>query len=364
VKVFHVHRICGIGGSERHLLTLLPALRAHGVDARVLGLDDASLAPRPFYDALEHADVPYLRLDCLRDLDPRLAVQVAQLLRRERPDIVHTHLVHGDVYGLIGAIACSGRLVSTKHNDDRFRTGSFRHLEQLLTRRAARVLCITASLARFNVDVVGLPPAKVQVVHYGLDAPPDAWGEADTSIVAPDRRVLLAVSRLTEQKGLDVMVRALPAILDVVPEATLVVLGEGPDRGRLERLARELDVAAQVCLPGRTGDVAAWLRRSEIFVHPARWEGFGLVLLEAMHAGRAIVASRVSSIPEIVVDGETGLLVEPDDPRALATAVLELLGDPARSSDFGQAGGDRARALFSVERMAEATIAVYDAVGR
>lgn len=364
MKVVHVHRIGGVGGSERHLLTLLPALRALGIDARMLGLDDPALAPAPFYEALDAAGVPYERLSCPRDLDPRLAVAVARSLRRSRPDVVHTHLVHGDVYGAVGAAACGARLVSTKHNDDPFRAGRFRHVEQLLTRRASRVICITGALAGFNERVVGLPGRKLQVVHYGLDAPPAAWGPSDTSIVAPDRRVLLSVSRLTEQKGLDVALRALPRVVAALPDVMLVVLGEGPDRAALERGARELGVDGHVLLPGRTGDVGAWLERAELLVHPARWEGFGLVLLEAMHAARPIVASRVSSIPEIVVDGETGLLVAPDDVEALATALLDLLVDPDRAARLGEAGRERARTAFSVARMAETTAAVYaDVVG-
>ena len=147
---------------------------------------------------------------------------------------------------------------------------------------------------------------------------------------APDARVLLAVCRLEPQKGLDVAVRALPDIRARHPEAELVVLGEGPQRSELERLAGELHVP--VHLLGRVPDVAAWLRRAELLVHPARWEGFGLALLEGMLASKPVVATNVSSIPEIVADGETGLLVAPDDPAALATAVIRVLDDPAATA--------------------------------
>jgi starch synthase len=105
-------------------------------------------------------------------------------------------------------------------------------------------------------------------------------------------------------------------------------------------------------------DVAAWLRRAAVLVHPARWEGFGLALLEALLASRPVVATNVSSIPEIVVDGETGLLVPPDDPEALAAAVNRVLADPA---GYGERGRARALAEFSVARMADRTLAVYEA---
>jgi glycosyltransferase involved in cell wall biosynthesis len=172
-------------------------------------------------------------------------------------------------------------------------------------------------------------------------------------------RVLLAIARLTPQKGVDVAVRALALARERHPDAVLVVLGEGPERTALEELARSLGVADAVFLPGRVGDVAAWLVRAEVVVHPARWEGFGLALLEAMLAGRPVVAARASSAPELVADGETGILVPTDDPPALAGALGRLLDAPDLAHRFGEAGALRARDRFSVARMADRTLDVY-----
>jgi glycosyltransferase involved in cell wall biosynthesis len=343
VKVLHIHRIGGIGGSERHLLTLLPALAELGVDVRFLGLDDPSREPDPFYDALT---VPYERLAAPRDVDPALALRVRRAVRQA--DLAHTHLVHADVYGALGA----RRLVSTKHNDDPFRAGSFRYVERMLARRASSIIAITHALARFQIERVGLPASKVEVIHYGLDDLPGAWGTNPPDPVPPDAPVLLCVCRLEPQKGVDVAIRA----LEQIPDGHLVVLGEGPQRAELERLGGE-----RVHLLGRVPDVAAWLRRAELLVHPVRWEGFGLALLEAMLASLPVVATSVSSIPEIVVEGETGLLVPPDDPSALAAAVNRVLGRPG---DFGPKGRARAEAEFSVARMTDQTLAVYESALR
>ena len=361
MKALHIHRIGGIGGSERHLLTLLPALRELGVDARFLGLDDPTLAPDPFYVELAASGVPYDRLTCARDLDLGLARAVRDIARREQPDLVHAHLVHGDLYGLLAARATGAALVSTKHNDDPFRAGPFRFVERALTRRAARVIAITDALRRFNVERVGLPAEKVVTVHYGMDLPPAAWGAPVQLDVTAGGRLLVAVARLDRQKGLDVAVRALALVRERHPGALLCVLGEGPERAALEALAAELGVADALLLPGRVGDVASVLRQAEVVVHPARWEGFGLALLEAMLCDRPLVASRVSSIPEIVADGETGVLVPPDDVAALAAAVNRLLDNPGQAAMLGLAGARRARTAFSVAQMAERTLAVYDA---
>jgi glycosyltransferase involved in cell wall biosynthesis len=345
--VIHVHRIRGIGGSERHLLTLLPALAERGVDVSFVGLDDPRWDPVDFYGALR---VPAHRIASPRDVDPLL---LGRLVRSLDADVVHTHLVHADVYGGVAAKLRRTRLVSTKHNDDPFRAGAFRHVERALAAAADRIVTITDALRRFTVERVGLPPAKVETIPYGLDDLPPAWGENPPAHVPADARVLLAVTRLTQQKGVDVAVRALPS---APADAVLVVLGDGPERDSLERLARELGIEHRVYLLGRVPDVASWLRRAALLVHPVRWEGFGLAVLEAMLAGLPVVASRVSSLPELVADAETGLLVPADDPAALAEAIARALEHP----ELGAAGRRRAVGEFSVERMASRTLALYD----
>jgi len=348
MRVVHVHRMRGIGGSERHLLTLLPALAERGVEPVFVGLDDPAWNPSDFYGALE---VPAIRIPAPRDLDPLL---LARLVRDLRGEVVHTHLVHADVYGGLAAALRGSRLVSTKHNDDPFRLGAFRHVERGLARLSSRIVTITEALRRFTVDEVGIPAEKVETIHYGMDDLPAAWGENPPDAVPEGVRVLLAVSRLTEQKGVDVAVRALASLPD---DVVLVVLSSTQEqRAELEALARELGVGRRLFLLGRLPDVAAWLRRAEVLVHPARWEGFGLAVLEAMLAGLPVVASNVSSLPELVVDGETGLLVRPDDPSALALGIARALEERAR---LGAAGRERARAEFSVARMADRTAELY-----
>ena len=342
MRVAHVHKMRGIGGSERHLLTLLPALAERGLDVVFVGLDDPDWDPSDFYDALA---VPALRLRADALVLPRL-------LRSLDADIVHTHLVHADVLGGLTARIRGATLVSTKHNDDPFRLGVFRYVERGVTRLADRIVAITDSLRRFTVEQVGVPAAKVETIHYGLDALPAAWGENPPDDVPHDARIVLSTARLVAQKGVDQAVRALA---ELPADAVLVVLGEGPERASLERLARELGVAERVFLPGRVPDVAAWLRRAAVYVQPSRWEGFGLSVLEAMQAALPVVATRVSSLPELVVDGETGLLVPVDDAAALAGAIADALDRPG----LGAAGRTRAQTEFSVARMADRTADLY-----
>ena len=138
------------------------------------------------------------------------------------------------------------------------------------------------------------------------------------------------------------------------------MLGDGPERASLEALGRELGVADRVLMPGRVGDVAELYRRSDVLVHPARWEGFGLAMLEAMLAGKPVAAVDAGSAPELVLNGITGLLSPPDDAARLAENVRTLLAGAAQGERYGELGRARAAKEFSVERMTTRTLEVYE----
>ena len=359
MKVVHLHKLTGVSGSEGHLLALLPALRRRGIDARFLGLDVPGSDFDRFYSHLDRLGVPHRSVRCGPDISPRLLRDVVRALRAERPDLVHTHLVHADAYG--GAAARLLRIpsVSTRHNDDRYLLGPFRYVDRGFARPARRLIAISDAVRRF-LERAGHDPAKLRTIHYGLDEVPAAPSDPtpDEAGVPSEAPLAIAVGRLIAQKDHATLLRAFAPVHAQLPDARLAILGAGPLEHETKALAAELGVADAVVLPGRT-DIRDWLERADVFVHSSRWEGFGIVLLEAMLAGLPIVATRVSAVPEVVVDGETGLLVEAGDHAALARHLEALLVDPARAATLGEAGRLRARTEFSVARMAERTLALY-----
>jgi glycosyltransferase involved in cell wall biosynthesis len=359
VKVLHLHKLTGVSGSEGHLLTLLPALRAEGIDAHFLGLDvPGSDAPR-FYARLDAAGVPHRSIRCGPDLSPRMARDVIRVVRTERPELLHTHLVHADVYGAIAARVTRTPYLSTRHNDDRYLLGPFRYVDRGFARGARRLIAISDAVRRF-LEAAGHDPRKLVTIHYGLDEPAQAPSDPspEEAGIPPDVPLALAVGRLIEQKDHATLLRAFARARGEVPNARLAILGAGPLDGATRALAAELGIASAVALPGRT-EIRDWLARATVFAHSSRWEGFGIVLLEAMLASLPVVATRVSAVPEVVVDGETGALVAAGDDEALGRELAALLADPARASALGAAGRARAQAEFSVERMVERTLDVY-----
>ncbi len=368
MRVVHISKVKGIAGSERHLLTLLPELARRGVEVSMLVLEDPRQPADGFSGALEEAGVPVRRVAIHGHIDPSLPERLSAPLRALAPHILHTHLLHADLYGLYAAgkagIRCA---VSTRHNDNPFRRNPIlRWVNRRAMRRARRVIAISGALARFVSEVEGIEAERIVTIHYGLDplAVPHTDRASARAALGCDGSgpVIGFFGRLVRQKGVDSLLRAFARVNRLFPAARLVIVGDGEERSGLEALARDLDLGGTVNFAGWIEDAPRLMTACDLIVMPSRWEGFGLVALEAMSAACPLVASQVSALPEIVVDGETGLLVPPEDPDALAEAVGCLLADPARAAAMGRAGYERLVSDFSVEKMVRATLDVYGEV--
>jgi glycosyltransferase involved in cell wall biosynthesis len=340
--IVHVAKVAGISGSENHLLLLLPDLRARGHDVRLVMLHEGEPGAEELAVRLERGGVPVERLRMRLPLDPLAFARVARSIRRRRPDVVHTHLVHADFHGLpAGRLARAPLLVSTKHGFNPFRGGrGFAAADRAVARLVDVHVAISHGLARYLAESEGFDEDAFEIVHYGI-----VPGPPPTDPPAEPR--LAVVGRLIPIKAHDVLLAALTRVREELPEATLEIAGEGPLDAELRATVTRLGLRDAVSFLGRVAPAAPVFERSAVVVVPSRGEGFGMVALEAMERGRAVVASDVGGLPEIVEDGVTGIVVPPDEPEALAAALLGLLRDPARAAAMGAAGRDRALAAFS-----------------
>jgi glycosyltransferase involved in cell wall biosynthesis len=351
-----VMRMSGVGGSENHLRVLLPELPNCGWEPDLLIPSPQPQAVRGLAEDLSKSCRRVIVAPMRLDLSPSLSLRICRLLRSGEYQLVHSHLVHADWHSaLASALAPGVPLVSTKHNDNPFRRAyPFRIAERAAANRCAATIAISESLRQFTLRYTR-SRTEVITVLYGLKAPAGAPKRSSES----DTPTLLAVARLVPQKGLDVLIRAMKPIGETVPDALLLIAGEGPERPALECMASDLGLEDRVRFLGHRDDVEHLMQRAWLLVHPARWEGFGLVLLEAMRVGLPVVATDVSAIPEVVVAGTTGRLVPPDDPFAIADAVIGALNDERFRRDAGARGFERLVEHFSAERMACETADVY-----
>ncbi|MEA3308129.1 MAG: glycosyltransferase, partial [Chloroflexota bacterium] len=224
-----------------------------------------------------------------------------------------------------------------------------------------RVACVSQLVADFAVEEVGIPRHKIVVIPNGIDAQAfehlPAKPQARARLGLPLNSTLVGtVARLNPVKRLDVLLQATALMNDV----HVVIVGAGPEWERLKTLRKQLGLADRVHLAGQQSNVPEWLAALDLFALTSDWEGMSNALLEAMAAGLPVVATAVGGTPEVVVDGETGFLVPPRDPNALAQAIIRLLRDPDLRHQMGEAGRARVAAHFSVEQMVRKTEALYE----
>ena len=354
--VLHAQKVAGISGSEAYLLQLLPDLRERGWDVRFLMLHEDEPGAWEFAQALTERGVPLDDIRLRADVDPIAFGEVVAHLARVRPRVLHTHLVHADVYGqLAGTIARVPLRLSTKHGFNEFREGRWFGLADRSVGSLAHVhIAISQGLAQYLAETEGFDEEDFEIVHYGISA------RDGTSTYTGAEPRLLCIGRLIPIKGHLVLLRALAQARSRVPGAMLDLAGRGPLEPALKAYARELGLEDAVRFLGFVSPVQRAVEDAAIVVVPSLGEGFGMVALEAMERGRPVIASAVGGLPEIVVDGETGLVVPSGDAEALAEAIVALAGDLERAAAMGAAGRERALAEFTPERSARRIEELYE----
>jgi len=365
VRVLHVITSLERGGAENHLLALL----GHA-DRAAFTFETAVLSGEgELVSALRADGIAVHTLRARGRMDPAALGRLIELLRQGEYDIVHSHLFRADIYAGLAVGRLRERrplLVSTRHNDDRFFLNPFVGIvHYMLSSRQDLIIAISDHIARFTVARGVRDPARVRRVYHGLETPDTRALERDALRIRSELGIREGdflvgnVGRLAPQKGQRHLVEAMPLLLERVPRAHLAIAGGGSLEDYLRELAVDLGVSERVHVLGPRRDVPALMHAFDAFAMPSIWEGFGLVLLEAMAAERPIVASRVATIPEVVLDGVTGLLVPAGDPDGLADALARVAEDGEAARRMGQAGLLRLRQQFSIDKMVGDTELLY-----
>ncbi|GAB3321597.1 hypothetical protein GCM10027451_43310 [Geodermatophilus aquaeductus] len=321
-----------IGGAERFLHNLVSGL-PRDVDVTVLGtsrivVDEVAVG--------RHGTVTEVVDDTVRSFWGSLG--------RARPDVVHVNLtaLTSCRRAVVASLLRRIPVVLVDHLPTPGLTWRGRFLQRLMTSSSSARIAVGSNAAREVERHGGVRHGVVHAIPNGVPEP-----DCAASTTTGTRLTVGVLARLEPQKGIDVLLRALVDL----PEVTLLVAGDGGQRDRLEDLVRERDLSDRVEFLGNVDSPCEVLGRVQALVQPSRWEGMPLAVLEAMHVGLPVVATDVGSLREVVVDGETGLLVPPDDPGALAAALRRLLDDPALRTELGAAARIRARRDFSVRSM-------------
>lgn len=363
VRVLYVHGITEVGGAERDLVTLLARLdRARFVPLVALP-DRGPLFQLLRAQGVEVAVTPVPGWRKLRSLWLRGSALLSlwRLIRSRRVGLVHAN----DFWyiPLSARAAAWARVPCVAHVRQEIEP---RRVQQYRMGSVDRLLAVSDQI-RETALRGGLSAERVQTCYSGLDldqVPATADGARVRTRHGFDERTFLVgtVANLFPRKGYEHLIRAVGLASQEVPGLGCLIVGEGDAtyRAELEALTRELGLAGRVVFAGFQPDVYPCLAAMDLFVLPSVMEGFGIALLEAMAMGRAVVATKVGGVPEVVEDGVTGLLVPPADPGSLARAIVRLAEAPGLRRAMGEAGARRVRERFHVVRMAGQIAGIYE----
>ena len=375
MRVLHLQRVSGIAGSENHLLRLLPGLAQRGVEVRFLTLEPqgAKQLNGSFYEALDRAGVPNDRVAFNRLPGPRSLGAAIRIVDRYRPDLVHSHLIHADLFA--ACLKYSGtthaRFVTTKHgyreayqaknglDGTKIRLTPYSIAVRLSSGAMSGAVAVSRGLANLYVGGGLIAADRVAVIPHGMK--PTAPSPRTPGLRLGDPQIV-TVGRLIEVKGHRYVLESVARLAGRYPNLRLILVGSGPLRDRLARIAANLGISQKVVFTGFSTEVGAQLRTADLVVIPSVSEGFGLVFLEAFDAGVPVVAFDVPAGNEIVEHGKSGELVPFGDIGAMSSAIGRLLADPTERARLAAGGQLRLRTEFNLELMVSRTIAFYEQI--
>ncbi len=343
-------------GAEKHLVILSRWLQRMGHNVIAVCPPGGWLP-----DQLHAAGIPTVEMPMRGILAPKAVFSLRALVRKRHIDIIHTHLTRATYMGYLAGLLAHVPVISTVHIWSR--DFAYRYLPS-----RNHWFVAVSNYARDALIARGLPASRVQTVYNGTDLDEEfelapVAGELSVSAelgLPPDAQIVGLFGRVDAFKGHGVLVRAAPTIVAKCPRVYFLFVGPAEPRVQqgLWELASAEGVADRVRFTGVRNDVGRLMAAVDVVTAPSLTETFGMVIVEAMALGKAVVATRAGGIPELVLDNETGVLVE-RTPQALADAVISLLQNPARRTDMGRAGRDRARALFRADVMAHNMEGLY-----
>ena len=374
VRVLRVIARLNMGGPALHVAYLTAGLAKRGYETTLVagslarGEDSMAFVADELGIEVERIEELHREISPLRDAVA--IVRLARLIRRVRPHILHTHTAKAGAVGRLAALLAGDArppiVVHTFHGHvlrgyfDPLRTAGFRLLERWLATKSTALVAVSPQVRDDLVSLGVAPRERFVVVRVGIEleqrvaAERDGRGESRRVLgIGPDRFAVGWIGRMTGVKRTDDVLRAFRRLRDRGVDACLCMIGDGPDRPAVERRAHELGLMRDTFFLGYQEEVAPFYAAFDAMILPSINEGTPVSAIEALAAGRPVVATRVGGVPDVIREGEDGFLVEPGDVDALAERLARLAADPELRERLGTAGRARVIPRYSVERLVD-----------
>ena len=366
IRVLFVVPALPVGGAERHLTTMLPRMDPARFTPSVICIGEEG----ELFSTLRAAGIEAAALRLHKRQAVRALIELVMMMRRTRPDVVVVQGYNAETLGRIAArIAGVKHTINWVHNASGLvQRGTVRRtVDRALTRWTSAYFGVAEAQRPYLVDELGHPDDKIRVIYNGVDLA-QFRTSTDRGVLAEfgfaeNDPVVGIVAVLRPEKDHASFLRAARTMVDELPRARFLIIGDGPTRPQLEALCTELQLTPNVHFAGSRDDVARLLPAIDVFVLTSTSECFPISVLEAMACARPAVCSAVGGIPEVINEGETGYLVPPKDPPQLAARLVRLLRDPQTARRMGGAARARVEAEFDLDRsVAAAQEAIEDVV--
>lgn len=343
-----------VGGAERMFVALATGLDRSRWNPKVIGLG----AEGKMVEPLRAAGLEPVCLDVNRRRPIQAVARLAAVFRSHGPRLVQSFLFHANVAARLAAPAARVSCVLSGNRVAEHQKRWHLTLDRLTARLACGSVCVSQGVLKFSSEVQGFPRERLSVIVNGVDVAvfdsASPYRREELALPA-NAHVALFIGRLDVQKGLPFLFDAAERMIAASPDWHLLLVGDGPERDWVvRRISETPGMPGRVIWLGRRDDVPRLLKSSDVLVLSSLWEGMPNVVLEAMAARRAVVATAVEGSEDLIVPGESGWLVPPRDSTALADALRDAAADPARLERFGQAGRRRVEAEYTLERMVSA----------
>jgi glycosyltransferase involved in cell wall biosynthesis len=363
VKILHIISSGGMYGAEAVILNMSRTLN-EASHTSVLGVFSNSSNPNlQLHEVAAKEGIKSHLIPCKGQIDPTVSTSIRELVGRTNPDVVHAHGYKADIYSYFALHRSGIPLVSTCHTwyDNNPLVTLYGVADRLVLRNYAAVVAVSDEVKQ-RLLKAGVRKKKIHLVPNGIDLRPfdNAIPSLRDDATGNHPPIVGLIGRLSVEKGVDIFLHAAAHVLAELPSTKFVVVGEGPDRDKLESLIDELKLRPNVSMLGRRDDMPAVYASLNIMVSASRQEGLPMAILEGMASSLPLIATPVGDVPTVVLDDRTGLIVPPENAVSLASAIVTLLRNPLQRERLGAAARKLIEDEFSADRMTADYLRVYE----